>query len=849
MEDINKAGSGFESIGEKVDDIPVELSSRFLEHFSEQLYSSPNKAFEELVSNAWDAAARSVYIRTSDDFPSDSSCLYVLDDGFSMTAEGMYELWKVAHSPKESQDTFKGRSVIGRFGIGKLATYVLANKLTYICKGQDGLIRGVTMDYTSLDKGGGDNLLKNLNLEMREISYREVEECLSDDSASQKLLELIRSDFPEPGGAEGFVSEFGEVQEDFPEKSGCWTLVVLSDLKSQGKSISLGHLRRILSASLPLGAELGIFINDERVFPSKINKDIHKKWILGGFDEVEFTYYDSQGEEKVSVASKVSGKSALRIDGIGEVFGEFKLFEDKITGGKSDAHGASNGFHVNILGRVVNEDVSFGDKDFSHSVWARFRLTVRADGLNSLLSVNREQLFKGEELNVFRGFLRKCFNIARSYYSDVIASAWLDTGQAIIQAWGTLPLKPLRDYVENNVGDPALAQDVFDFDAGGSEREESIKSWKDNAARGMSNIIERVDFEEKGPDAQLAKYNIDRRSLIVNSSHPFAVEHAETEEERRVVRNVALLDLLTDAQAIDLGVNPALWQEVKSYRDNVSRLIAKLDRRSGVEMAKILMEASTYKDHRAFELMVGEALEYLGFSVEHMAKPGEPEGVAKAYPTPLADSSDQRYSFTYDAKSSVNGKVSAGNVGVAGLARHRITYNADYALVVAPEFSQGALSQECKSNKVTPMRAKDLGVLLHYTAKHGAISLIKLRDVFKLFDPDEVSSWVDELEEVIVANKSLSFDTFFNALKGFDWLDIPDAIAASHLATECRRVEKERGESVANIKKLDVKNLVIGLQVLVPDLIRVERDDVIVSVHPDKLLESVKIQLKKLDQE
>ncbi len=45
-----------EVIGHPVAKIPVELSIRFLEHFSETLYSSPQKAFEELISNSWDAA-------------------------------------------------------------------------------------------------------------------------------------------------------------------------------------------------------------------------------------------------------------------------------------------------------------------------------------------------------------------------------------------------------------------------------------------------------------------------------------------------------------------------------------------------------------------------------------------------------------------------------------------------------------------------------------------------------------------------------------------------------------------------------------------------------------------------
>ena len=54
-----------ETIGTVAGQISVELSTRFLQHFSEQLYSSPQKAFEELISNGWDAGADCVDVRIS----------------------------------------------------------------------------------------------------------------------------------------------------------------------------------------------------------------------------------------------------------------------------------------------------------------------------------------------------------------------------------------------------------------------------------------------------------------------------------------------------------------------------------------------------------------------------------------------------------------------------------------------------------------------------------------------------------------------------------------------------------------------------------------------------------------
>ena len=56
--DATAPGVVADSIGTKTTDISVEISTRFLEHFSEQLYSSPQKAFEELIANGWGRRCR-----------------------------------------------------------------------------------------------------------------------------------------------------------------------------------------------------------------------------------------------------------------------------------------------------------------------------------------------------------------------------------------------------------------------------------------------------------------------------------------------------------------------------------------------------------------------------------------------------------------------------------------------------------------------------------------------------------------------------------------------------------------------------------------------------------------------
>src|SRR6185437_4482310 len=112
----------------------------------------PQKAFEELISNGWDAGATCVDVRIPPDLSQGDATMTVLDNGSSMDEAGLKQLWHIAFSPKRDTPVQNGRKIIGKFGIRKLATYALADRLTYICKAADGIIRRVTMDFGRLDQ-------------------------------------------------------------------------------------------------------------------------------------------------------------------------------------------------------------------------------------------------------------------------------------------------------------------------------------------------------------------------------------------------------------------------------------------------------------------------------------------------------------------------------------------------------------------------------------------------------------------------------------------------------------------------------------------------------------------------
>ena len=123
----------FVTAGTAAERIDVRLSYGIVRLFSEGLYASSNKAIEELVANSFDAGARRVVVLMPPDFHEQGTTIAVIDDGEGMDASGLKLHWLIGKSFKRAIETRpRGRQQIGKFGIGKLATYVLANRLTHI---------------------------------------------------------------------------------------------------------------------------------------------------------------------------------------------------------------------------------------------------------------------------------------------------------------------------------------------------------------------------------------------------------------------------------------------------------------------------------------------------------------------------------------------------------------------------------------------------------------------------------------------------------------------------------------------------------------------------------------------
>lgn len=833
------------TIGQKVTQFPIEIGPRFLELFSENLYTSPNKTFEELVANSWDADATAVYISIPDDLKSESSCIWVLDNGTSMDVAGLETLWTITSDHKRKVKNPK-RPQIGKFGIGKLATYILASEITFICKAADGKIRTVPVNYHDIEELEGVWRPDQVPLTVREISEADLTKILSTTQESETILDLISEGVPFRE-SDHSVAEFHHPEPPPIQPSGTWTLVLLTSLREAGKSVQKGRIRRMLRSALPLTSDISIVLNDEVLEPTKVDIDPYDTWILGRnlpIGEVGIEDVDPSLEEDSAKIENFDDPDHphITIEGIkGKISGQITLYKSRITGGKSDDRGASNGFFVNILGRVINlEQADFGLENLSHGPWAQFRATLRADGLDRDLGVERDGLRDSRQVRIFKRFLMSTFNRARTALREATIAEWPRAGDILDGSWKSIPMRPLAEVVAERLSaNKGLPSSISRGDI--DDVQEFHALWNQAVEENPGNLISSVRAQPFGDQLPLSRYELQTRDVVVNDSHPYVVERSGTIEERKLIQEFVLADFLTELYLIAHEVDSVALDEGRAFRDEFLRLLAQLNRRTGGQIAQMLLEATD--NDKALEEIVGDALDYVGFNVKPIGGNGQPEGVAQAPLSPNAKPDEGPYTFTYDAKSTskANGRVTNKEVGPGRLARHRQEHEADHTLVVAPDFQSGALQHECEESQVTPMRAQDLASLLMLSARAGPLNFVAFREIFELHDPDEVHEWV---EEFICNFESLPRVPIGDLLWAFDEIGIdgPDELETTVIAD---RLRSKYGNTSFPSER-HVRDAIAGLSVFLPAIVRNNNKQVYLSAGPKDIRNALVEQLQLL---
>lgn len=791
--------------GKKIDEIKVVISKRIIELFSAGLYSSPNKAFEELVCNSYDAFADKVGVYVPSDLTVPDAMIWVCDNGHSMNQNELKDLWKVGDSNKNRQrEAPSHRLPIGRFGIGKLATYILANNLTYLCK-KDGRYLATKMDYTLINNDG-------------DLKLDEIE--LTEDQAKQLIDPIVHQ--------KGiFLSPF----QFFGQKSErTWTLSILSNLKPKSTEIKEGRLKWVLKTALPINPSFNLYFNGSVLESSKIKTPIMKTWIIGKDDETA---------SKMSECDTVSegNRSFLNFPNLKRVYGKIELYEDSLLDGKSSELGRSHGIFLMVRGRLINlDDPLLGMDAFSHGAFNKSRIIVHADELDNNIASTREAIKESLPYSQLKNYLKKKFNNeVRKYYfenemnkerENTLSYRLLQTPNSISK---TPILNFIRRYFKGEVTNPWLIE-IPNVTEG--EQKDFIFEMEENLET-ESIISGEPLWEYMAPDAPIAKYDIPKKILRINLMHPFIANYSDQIRTKLPIEFIATTEVLTEAHMYEIGLDEGDIQDIMRRRDRVIRELVFSDRLSAPVVVELIKSALA--DPTGLEESIYKAFLTLGFETNKIGGNGTPDGQAHAILGYSESDRNENYSLTYDAKSTGKTKIKSETAKLATINRHKTTYNANFALVVAVDFEgsddpSSSISLEATQQKITVMKAKDL-MRLVLLAVPKQIGLKKLRELFETcYTPLEVSAWVDSIEESNVERGPIN-----ELLQVIYTLQKNDS-EPPELASVRYKLNQDIG---GNYSKNDLKDLIQSLKILVPGFINLENERVNLNQNPRLIKEAL----------
>ena len=680
----------------------------------------------------------------------------VIDDGEGMNATGLKRHWLIGTSNKRVLTKLpRSRQQIGKFGIGKLATYVLASRLTHITR-SNAKYFSTSMDYAAIaqEETGEVEPKSVINIPLRTLTEAEAMSALSGWIST-------------PAFKKSGIKLFGK------GASSSWTVAIMSSLKPKVQELKLGTLNWVIRTALPLRPDFGVWLNDEKLVPSKQEKGLLKRWVLGK-DIIELPKPAPKNITKSEM--KGSGPTSdqrfgLEVPGLGRITGYVEAYKDLLTG-KSDEIGRSYGFFVYVFDRLVNvNDGHFGisPDELRHGTFGRFRLVIHINSLDDGLRSNRETISEGPLLTVAQNVLRGIFNFTRStiekHEADELPGARLARKLAASPA--SLSRRPIVDLAravaEGNRSSRYLIVPKFGTDA---ERDALLDSLEKRAVDGENFVADlKIDYDASPSDG-IARYNTESGVLALNARHPFVAVFYDdfTGRSAEPLELLAMAEVLNEAHLYSIGVHANPANEFLSARDQLLRYVANQSgRQSAFAIALALREARN--DPNKLEDKVCAAFTSLGFDVTPMGGKGKPDGVATAILSADAKGQPRSYSVSLDAKSKEQdkGTVAAGTVKVSTIARHRDDFSCQHALVVGRAFptkkagDHSSLAKEIEKDRtssaangeprsITLITIDDLAKLVELRPRKQ-IGLLELRKLFECRLPSQTAEWIKSLQK------------------------------------------------------------------------------------------------------
>ncbi len=226
-------------------ELKLSYSHNVIEHLGLKLYQNrPTNVLAELISNSWDADATNVWVDINDEH------LAVFDDGCGMSRKTLLENYLVIGKQKRTiknltEKTQKNRSLMGRKGIGKLAPFGIAKKLSLITISKE------TSKCYWIEINLSGLLTKSATGNFNDSSY--IPDVICDG--------LVINDIPLDEDKHGYVSKFLKKIE------GGGTLIIMDELSLKRK-ISKKSLMESIGQRFTvtlLRPDFSVYVDNEKV--------------------------------------------------------------------------------------------------------------------------------------------------------------------------------------------------------------------------------------------------------------------------------------------------------------------------------------------------------------------------------------------------------------------------------------------------------------------------------------------------------------------------------------------------------------------------------------------------------
>jgi Histidine kinase-, DNA gyrase B-, and HSP90-like ATPase len=781
-------------------EVQVQVSYEVVKLFSEQLYASPVKAIEELVVNSWDAGASncSVYVDVDGERP----IIGVFDDGTGMTLQQLESLWHIGVSNKPKLKT--KRKQIGKFGIGKLASYAVARRATYLSRTLEG-INVVSIDFQAFAEAtDAAGVAKPVTLKLRRIA---------------DLKDLLNSKaFTAASAVLGTKPQSQDL-----EKIPTWTIVILEDLKEKAQQLRTGRLRWVLQTAMPLESDFSLYLNGELIESSK--SQLTKV--------VSFNIKNLESERLTDLGA-VTGETWTKTpDGLKSpsfpagISGEAFVTKESLyaEGGKSEDLGRSHGFFVRVHNRLINEtDPYFGARPLSFSTWYRFAAIVEVSDLNKFVTASRDDVEQSELKAKLRSLLLAIFNQARDSFEEIAAEEAKKSGQR---------KEGSRDYVSTELVERPLADALVANSVTETSGDDESKKWRlvepiDDVAKLQALVeqlysVDRKDrrytfkYSSGGSLRPIARLDVPTGTFIVNEDHQLVREYADKPESKRLLESIVVAEALLEVYLRAARVEPEIVYDLLDRRDTLLRSLALDQSYSLPALAASLRDAAS----NAYDLEVAlvGALRALGFSARHIGGSGTPDGVAEYVIHGLEEKS-----FTLEAKSSAD-VPGLPQLDFAGLKSHYEKVGGQGCLLVAPSYPGAAdigseVSLRAKQQNVSCWTIEQLASVVQ-AAERRHVNARKLQEiVLGSFAPIDVTAAVGQLLSQPSFDKVELYGAVLDALAA-----LQDRLRATPRSIPLLAAEISRDARFKDIDTPDIREAVTELARASKGMLHLAEDD------------------------